>query len=203
MESIQKFNSIFVIDFEATCDNNKLFGPPEIIEFPCIQIKTKAFQTVDTFHEYVCPTRNPQLTQFCTELTGISQDTVENADTFPIVFQRFQSWLESRTGSSRQQSQNSYAMLCCGDWDLQTMLPSQCKLEGLEVPAYCHRFINVKRTYSSYMGNKPRGMMTMVNELGLKATGRHHSGIDDTKNIVSIVQQLALRGCVFEINAEI
>ena len=53
MESIQKFNSIFVIDFEATCDNSKLFGPAEIIEFPCIQIETKAFQTVDTFHEYV------------------------------------------------------------------------------------------------------------------------------------------------------
>ena len=94
-------------------------------------------------------------------------------------------------------------MLCCGDWDLKTMLPSQCKMEGLEVPAYCHRFINVKRTYCSYTGDKPRGMMTMVNELGLKATGRHHSGIDDTKNIVSVVQQLALKGCVFEINAEI
>lgn len=40
------------------------------------------------FHEFVRPTENPQLTPFCTQLTGIQQDQVDRADKLKYVLKR-------------------------------------------------------------------------------------------------------------------
>jgi len=42
------------------------------------------------------------------------------------------------------------------------------------------------------------GMMTMLQRLGIKHTGRHHSGIDDVKNICKIVQKMLMKGVQFD-----
>ena len=49
----------------------------EIIEFPVviIDVKQKAIKAV--FQTYVKPVLDPQLTPFCTELTGITQEQVD------------------------------------------------------------------------------------------------------------------------------
>lgn len=39
-------------------------------------VDLKHRKIVNQFHEYVTPTYNPELTKFCTELTGITQDMV-------------------------------------------------------------------------------------------------------------------------------
>ena len=71
--SQQKFRTLYVIDFEATCngDQRKPLRPQEIIEFPCVRVDTKTFKPTATFHEYVRPVHHARLTHFCTELTGI------------------------------------------------------------------------------------------------------------------------------------
>ena len=189
----QKFSNLFVLDFEATCDQNKKFQPNEIIEFPCVQVETSGFKAVSQFHEYVKPKVNPELTYFCTDLTGITQEMVEDVDEFPAVFERFKAWMESRTSDGRP-----FAMVCCGDWDFKTMLPQQCRLSGLEVPDYCQSWINVKKSYCSHYGQFPRGLKVMLGNLNMAFEGRHHSGIDDVKNIVKIVQHLGLKDFVFE-----
>ncbi|MGH0178021.1 UNVERIFIED_CONTAM: hypothetical protein FKN15_076564 [Acipenser sinensis] len=57
--------------------------------------KQKLMQTVqtesiteDSFQEYVKPEVNSQLSDFCVQLTGITQETVDKADTFPNVLQK-------------------------------------------------------------------------------------------------------------------
>lgn len=47
------------------------------------------------FHEYVRPTLNPILSDYCVNLTRINQDLINRQDTFPVVFNRFCNWLES------------------------------------------------------------------------------------------------------------
>ncbi|CAF4311592.1 unnamed protein product, partial [Rotaria magnacalcarata] len=44
------------------------------------------------------------------------------------------------------------------------------------------------------------GMMGMLNDLNIRHVGRHHSGIDDCKNIAEILKVLAERGYVFHEN---
>lgn len=49
----------------------------EIIEFPCILVEftadNRGFETKSCFHSYVKPIVHPNLTEFCTQLTGITQ----------------------------------------------------------------------------------------------------------------------------------
>src|SRR5258708_30133034 len=65
---------LLVLDFEATCGES---GFPqdqiEIIEFPTIVYDLHEKKEVERFHEYVRPVIQPQLTEFCTQLTGITQ----------------------------------------------------------------------------------------------------------------------------------
>ncbi|GBE78213.1 exonuclease [Sparassis crispa] len=94
----------------------------------------------------------------------------------------------------------SCAFLTCGNWDLQTMLPEQLALRGFDascdlVPPY-NRWINVKKAFRKYYGMKhpPGGMLQMLQKLDLELEGRHHSGIDDCRNILRIVRKMRMDG---------
>jgi ERI1 exoribonuclease 3 len=69
-----KLRYLLVLDFEATCGER---GFPrnqmEVIEFPTIVYDLQEKKEVGRFHEYVKPVIRPQLTEFCTQLTGITQ----------------------------------------------------------------------------------------------------------------------------------
>ena len=69
----QEFLYFFIIDFEATCDNDKNPHPQEIIEFPSIIVSSVTSQLEVCFQTYVRPTCNQLLSFFCKELTGIQQ----------------------------------------------------------------------------------------------------------------------------------
>jgi len=198
----QKFESIYVIDFEATCNGDQRcpLMPQEIIEFPCVRVETRGFKPVATFHEYVRPVRHPLLTYFCTDLTGIMQETVDGADQFPQVFGRFLSWLDEQ---KKEDGEEESAFLTLGDWDFKTMLPSQCQLSGVDLPPQFHQWINVKRSYQATLGSFPRSMVKMLDSLDIPLVGRHHSGIDDVNNMVTIVQKLAEQGCHYEITGKL
>ena len=67
---------------------------------------------------------------------------------------------------------------------------------GGQVPPVLSRYCNIKRPFGEHMQCKPGGMTRMLRTLGLRLEGRHHSGIDDTRNIARIVAALAGRGAI-------
>ncbi|XP_072481680.1 3'-5' exoribonuclease 1 isoform X2 [Notamacropus eugenii] len=91
------FDYICIIDFEATCEEG---NPPdfthEIIEFPVVLLNTHTLEIEDTFQQYVKPEINAQLSDFCINLTGITQDMVDRADTFPQVLQNVVDWMRQK-----------------------------------------------------------------------------------------------------------
>ena len=90
------------IDFEATCEEKNPSGyPHEIIEFPAVLVSSREKTIVDVFHSFVRPTINPKLSEFCHNLTGISQATVDDADTFEVVHERFIDWMSNRQLGTR------------------------------------------------------------------------------------------------------
>jgi ERI1 exoribonuclease 3 len=181
-----------------------------------------------TFHNYVRPVQVPELTDFCTNLTGIeqvgcftckivatcslnvTQSTVDGADSFPTVYARFEAFMLTHKLLSPERP---FAFLTCGRWDLVTMLPAQLALsrrvdtafaeteaaataslisERLQ-PSHFDSWINVKRVFAKQHGlppRKTRGMASMLKKCNLELEGRHHSGIDDCKNILRIVQTM-------------
>ncbi|KAI0785236.1 exonuclease [Abortiporus biennis] len=183
---------LLVLDFEATCGD--AVSHNEIIEFPTLVYNIKDDKVDATFHEYVRPVDHPTLTPFCTELTGITQEVVDKADTFPHVWKRFQDFMKS---SGLLDDPDSQVFLTCGKWDLATMLPKQLLLiqdeHGLDAAgklvAPYRKYINIKEEFRKhYKLSHQLGMAGMLKRLKLDLEGRHHSGIDDCRNILRIVQ---------------
>ena len=219
---MQKFRYLVILDFEATCELNKKWRN-EIIEFPSVLLDTTTLTRLSEFHQYVKPKRNPQLTPFCTELTGIQQEWVDNAKPIEEVLIDYDRWLnenalfdsklpERPTTLSKSQkklrhlyqtSEKSelFAFVTCGDWDLQQMLVNQAKDDNLQLKGYFSGWINVKKIFAKEIeGNleKLYGMAGMLDRLNIPLQGRHHSGIDDCRNITTIVEHLLKRGAIFD-----
>ncbi|XP_059090703.1 ERI1 exoribonuclease 3-like [Tigriopus californicus] len=189
----QKFDYFLIIDFEATCLHKQPIKPQEIIEFPCLKVNARNFDVVAEFHRYVKPVHHPTLSVFCSELTGILQETVQNESTFPEVFQAFQDWIREEA-----LLESRFCFVSCGDWDLRTMLPAQCELCQLQVPDYLHRWINIKKSFHKSHRSFPRHLTAMLTEFGLEFEGRPHSGIDDCRNIARILRKLGEDKFVFD-----
>lgn len=192
MTKKQKFDHFLVLDFEATCDSPRQVDPMEIIEFPVIKVNAETFELEETFHHFVRPVRNPELSTFCTQLTGIVQDMVNNEETFPVVFHKFNKWLEE-VGllTSDNRYLKSFTFVTCGNWDLQIMLPEQCKLYQERIPLHMRTWINIKKSFAAATGVWPKNLNEMMAHLNIKQIGKLHSGIDDCRNIVQIMEKLA------------
>ncbi|KAF0299241.1 ERI1 exoribonuclease 3 [Amphibalanus amphitrite] len=187
----QNYDFFLVLDFEATCQPSPRIDPQEVIEFPCLKVNAATFKIESEFHRYVRPVHHPTLTSFCTELTGITQETVDESETFPAVLAAFDQWHAAHVPAGARALFVTY-----GDWDLKTMLPSQCRLSGAAVPAYMNAWCNTKHLVADVTGSYPRAMDKLMQELNLPLLGRHHSGIDDCRNIARIVELMCRRGGV-------
>ena len=102
----------------------------EIIEFPAFLLNSRTGQIEDSFHSLIKPVINPILTEFCTKLTGISQDDVNKAPRFIEVFKSFEKWLEKHRLTT--EPGHSFAILTDGPWDLARFLKNQCAVSSIE-----------------------------------------------------------------------
>ncbi|XP_033738007.1 ERI1 exoribonuclease 3-like isoform X1 [Pecten maximus] len=195
----QHFQYFLVLDFEATCDDRKKLHPQEIIEFPVVMLNTETLATEAVFHQYVQPRVHNHLSHFCTNLTGIIQEMVDGQDHIEDVLKKYDKWMEEKLLSKG----HTFTFVTCGDWDLKTMLPSQCDYFNIKKPGYFNQWINIKKEYAAATSKYPKGMLAMLDGLSLRLEGRHHSGIDDSKNITRVVVELLKKGHVFKITGRI
>ena len=144
---------------------------------------------ISEFSKYVRPTLNPQLSEFCTELTGITQETVDAADTFETVYNQHHQWLLSLVPYDV-----TIAFVTVGNWDIQTMLPKEISNKKLRLYRMYRQFINIKTEFDYFYGQKSGSMVNMLNKLGIPLEGKHHSGIDDTRNTAKILLRLLADG---------
>lgn len=183
------YKYLCVIDFEATCDeksNIKSSYIHEIIEFPAVLIETSSKSVISEFHEYCHPVINNTLTEFCTSLTGITQDIVDQADLFPKVLQRFIKWMDNyKLGKD-----NSYAIVTDGPWDMNKFLVMQCDLSHTPFPDFGKKWINIKKTFSKHYKTKKYSLNSMLELLGMEFEGKMHCGLDDARNIAKIAIHL-------------
>jgi inhibitor of KinA sporulation pathway (predicted exonuclease) len=185
-----------VMDFEATCEENVRAWPNEIIEFPAVLIDRTSLETVDEFRAVVRPTERPILTAFCTNLTGIQQTDVDNADPLDVVLDRFTTWLSLHGITTNG---NAFPIFC-GDWDLGKCLPAECRRKQISVdrvPEVLSSWCNIKKVFAAHyaLQGRQKGMAGMLAHLNLPLVGHHHSGIDDSRNIAQIVRALVMDGC--------
>lgn len=185
---------LLVLDFEATCnETGPAPKPQEIIEFPTLMVNARTGQVENEFHFYIKPDVHPTLSSFCTELTGITQGMVDAGISLNEVLVRHQEWLlESNTVplSQAKPGMSKFLYVTCGDWDLLTCLPRQLQYHNKKPPAAFTQWINIKTAFKSFYGVKAGGMTHMLALLEMELEGRHHSGIDDCRNIARICARM-------------
>ncbi|XP_071478899.1 ERI1 exoribonuclease 3-like isoform X1 [Diadema antillarum] len=190
----QDYDYFLVLDFEATCLENEKIHPQEVIELPVLKVSGKTFETESTFHQYVEPQVHG-VGDFCTKLTGITPEMVKGQPTFAETLKLLNDWM-LREGLLDPAVKSIF--VTCGDWDLKTMLPSQCGYFEIPYGSYFRQWINIKKSFAVVTGHFPKGMMQMLEKLHLEHVGRHHSGIDDCRNIANILRALAQKRFKFK-----
>jgi len=223
MKRSNEYTHLLVIDFEATCDQPQTnLLHQEIIEFPIVIIDlTKTDEDVEShkivptissreFHRYVKPVVHPILSKFCNELTGIEQEWIDRAKDWKSVWIESLDWIKNWEEDEKKISgvEVNWAIVTCGDWDIQSMLPRQMALTFTAenqhpIPLNFQQWINVKKLFTGFYKTKSSGMTGMLRSLKLPLEGRHHSGIDDSRNIARIVKRMLEDGCVFEITGRL
>lgn len=179
-----------VLDFEATCDDvTKIIH--EVIEFPVVLVDAHTLETLEEHRTFVRPIHNPVLTPFCTNLTGITQDDVKDAPSFAEALHLHETFMA-------KYADKKILYVTCGDWDLKTMLPLQLQTSGIvpKNPKAFASWCNIKNLFMDHTGIRVKGMPSMLAHCGLELIGRHHSGIDDCRNIARILVSLIRSGAV-------
>src|SRR5580765_2762070 len=84
-----------VLDLEATCSDDGAVPrlEMEIIEIGALMLNSRTYEVESEFQTFVAPVRHPELTAFCTQLTGIKQDDLVGAPPFRDAIKALQEWM--------------------------------------------------------------------------------------------------------------
>ena len=176
------FPFLLVVDLEATCDdrNRKPSLVPkeemETIEIGAVLVETRTLEKVDELGIFVKPVRHPTLTDFCKQLTSITQRDVDAAPLFPEAAASVARFLAGRR-----------ALFCSwGDYD-KKQLAQDAAFHKMRLP-FGQEHLNLKKRFSEQLGEPKRfGMDGALARVGLALEGTHHRGIDDARNIARLL----------------
>lgn len=168
-----------IVDLEATCWlNNKDNTKMETIEIGAVMLPETLDAPTAEYQRFIRPFTHPILSEFCTELTSITQEQVDSADYFNVVFPEFVEWI----------GDEPYTFCSWGDYDYK-----QLKLDAsrwnVDFPVAFDTRINLRRAFKKVHG-KRIGMVDALKVLELTLEGTHHRGIDDARNIARIAQRV-------------
>ena len=172
-----------VIDVESTCGIGVDRDKSEIIEIGYVLVSVPG-QKLHVNYTFVRPVLNPILTDFCKDLTHISQNDVDNAVKYPDAITKMSNDVYSVSGSSM----SNCVMCSWGDYDREMFI--QCgKQHGLsdEFPFFGH--VNLKREWALANGLKVKGMglKKALEYSGMSFEGSPHRGVDDALNIANLM----------------
>ena len=173
-------DEILIIDLEATCWRDE--PPPgessEIIE---IGLCVLNLQTLERTHKrslLVRPERST-VSEFCTELTTLTQAEVDAGMTLAEACQILQD-----TYLSRRRTWASF-----GDYD-RRMLQRCCEQSGIPFPMG-RTHLNVKNLHALVYGlESEEELVSTLTRHGHSLEGTHHRGHDDAWNIALVLAEL-------------
>lgn len=172
---------IIIVDLEATCEAKSINDkyPMEIIEIGAVKVVDG--QIVDTFSTFVKPTLTDSLTKFCTKLTTITWENLQDAPHFADALRSFLEWAEG------------YPLASWGWYDAK-QFSRDCALHGLSKRfleghrSIKHEYIDNIRPKSRYRGSYFLPSILEYHRLDFEGT--HHRGIDDALAVAKLYLHL-------------
>ena len=165
-----------VLDLEATCWEGHDKSRNETIEIGAVKVNSNK-QIVSEFEKFIKPIRFPVLSNFCKQLTSITQQQVDEAKHYYEVIEEFKKWIGYPN--------KNYLLCSWGIYD-RKQFESDNELNNLESD-WTINHISLKHQYSKFKKLKRAlGMKRALEHEGIKLEGFHHRGIDDARNISKI-----------------
>lgn len=176
----RKLDQILVIDIEATCWEGD--PPPgeenEIIEVGICMLDVQTKERLSKESYLIRPERS-RVSPFCTKLTTLTQEQVDQG----ISFREICSILKKKY-ESKERVFASY-----GDYD-RMQFERQCRAREIGYP-FGPTHLNVKNLFSLMRGlTREAGMAEALEMLGFPLEGTHHRGHDDAWNTARILAYL-------------
>jgi len=173
-----------IVDVEATCSGDGVVPRQEmeIIEIGAVMQSSRTFEIESEFRTFVRPMRHPVLTDFCIQLTGITQEKVFSAPLFGAALEAMKKWMYGFDD----------ALFCSwGDYD-RNQFVQDCGYHRIGYP-FRSEHLNLKVAFSQAVGVKKKlGVSGALGHCGLQFEGSPHRGLDDAKNIARVVRWVCL-----------
>eukprot|EP00466_Bigelowiella_natans_P019463 jgi/Bigna1/84546/fgenesh1_pg.153_\ len=153
---------------------------------------------------FVKPRDKPHLSDFCTRLTGISQQQVDAGISLTAALHKIHGFLAShglvegkyedhclKPGQYHSDTgswQYKFAFLTDGPWDLWRFLNPECQRKHIRKAGYYDMWVNVRYLFCEYHEIHRANIASMLQHYKLEFQGAPHSGLDDSKNIARIAK---------------
>jgi inhibitor of KinA sporulation pathway (predicted exonuclease) len=169
-----------VIDLEATTDEG---GWPvaemEIIEIGATLVNQDG-RELDHFERFVRPVRRPLLTNFCRELTHISQSKIDSAAPLTAVWPLFERWL-----SHHQTRIVGWASW--GDYDRQ-QFEQEWRQQELTSVLSTLPHVNLRQRFAQARQlQRPLGLNGALQLAGMQFNGQQHRALVDARNTARLL----------------
>lgn len=139
-------------------------------------------EEIAAFREYVHPMFSDKVQTRYTELTGITTEMLQDADTFPDVLDRFLAWCGT-----------DYTIYSWSKSDL-AQIKGECRQKNIaSTPALTYMFRNwsdFQKEFSRMIGfHRAVSLQDAVSLGGLDFDGRAHDGLVDARNTANLFRQ--------------
>lgn len=153
----------------------------EIVQIGAILADTKQFAEIDNINLFVKPVKNPILSRYFTDLTGIRQDDIDkNGISFKEAVLKFSSW--------------------CGAYPIYSFggdeenIEENCRFAGILSPFERSRFYDIKVLFINNgipVDRYESG--NIVEAFGKKAILRNHNALNDARILFDGLRELNFR----------
>ena len=170
-----------VIDLECTCweKNDPNRQKHEIIEIGAVLLDEN-YNYIEEFTQFVKPFDNPILTEYCTDLTSITQEDVDNAPMLREVIDILEKWMIS----------SKDVIFCSWGYFDKEQLFDECNLNLINYP-FDHNHINIKEYFSRIMHRKKRtGLQKALRICGIRFEGTPHRAVFDAKMTAKVFKMI-------------
>src|SRR5690606_15545123 len=123
--------------------------------------------------------RHPMLSEFCTGLTSITQEMVNEAPAFPEAIQSMNAWLGDLP--------DDFTWCSWGNYD-RLHLEAQSQHCDARPSVLTFPHLNLKRIWRRTTGQKKKnGLAHALAFHDLAFEGNHHRGVDDARNMARVL----------------
>lgn len=174
-----------IIDLECTCSNDGSIprNEMEVIEIGCVIVNLVG-EVLNEIDVFVKPVIHDELTDFCKDLTGITQEQVDKGVSLNQALHDLNLFLES----------NNVDAWCSWGYFDKNQLRKEAdnkKIYKINASFFIIPHINLSDMYFKQKGLKRKvGVRKALAQNNLSFIGRPHSGIDDVRNIARLFKYI-------------